>query len=166
MSILFETKKDLRMTEIIRRSLCSEGKGKGVSTKTVYSIYGRVVCPPPRSGERSAAAATAVVAPAAIAAATTATAAVATATTAATAAAAEEDDDQDDDPQTIAAPTIITTHKIASSKVRMFDSTRKHRASFHPMSLPQKGARQKEKRPTVSRWTFLYAVISPRSGWR
>ena len=112
---------------------------------------------------RSAAAATAVVAPAAIAA---ATAAVATATTAAAAAAAEEDDDQDDDPQTIAAPTIITTHKIASSKVRMFGSTRKHRASFHPMSLPQKGARQKEKRPTVSRWTFLYAVISPRSGWR
>ena len=112
---------------------------------------------------RSAAAATAVVAPAAIAA---ATAAVATATTAAAAAAAEEDDDQDDDPQTIAAPSIITTHKIASSKVRMFGSTRKHRASFHPMSLPQKGARQKEKRPTVSRWTFLYAVISPRSGWR
>ena len=110
---------------------------------------------------KSAAAATAVVAPAAIAA---ATAAVATA--AAAAAAAEEDDDQDDDPQTIAAPTIITTHKIASSKVRMFGSTRKHRASFHPMSLPQKGARQKEKRPTVSRWTFLYAVISPRSGWR
>ena len=161
LSILFETKKDLRMTEIIRRLLCSEGKGKGVSTKTVYSIYGRVVCPPPRSGERSAAAATAVVAPAAIAA---ATAAVATA--AAAAAAAEEDDDQDDDRQTIAAPTIITTHKIASSKVRMFGSTRKHRASFHPMSLPQKGARQKEKRPTVSRWTFLYAVISPRSGWR
>ena len=110
---------------------------------------------------RSAAAATAVVAPAAIAAAT-----AAVATTAAAAAAAEEDDDQDDDPQTIAAPTIITTHKIASSKVRMFGSTRKHRASFHPMSLPQKGARQKEKRPTVSRWTFLYAVISPRSGWR
>ena len=110
---------------------------------------------------RSAAAATAVVAPAAMAA---ATAAVATA--AAAAAAAEEDDDQDDDPQTIAAPTIITTHKIASSKVRVFGSTRKHRASFHPMSLPQKGARQKEKRPTVSRWTFLYAVISPRSGWR
>ena len=110
---------------------------------------------------RSAAAATAVVAPAAIAAAT-----AAVATTAAAAAAAEENDDQDDDPQTIAAPTIITTHKIASSKVRMFGSTRKHRASFHPMSLPQKGARQKEKRPTVSRWTFLYAVISPRSGWR
>lgn len=53
MSILFETKKDLRMTEIIQRLLCSEGKGKGVSTKTVYSIYGRVVCPPPRSGEIS-----------------------------------------------------------------------------------------------------------------
>ena len=148
------------MTEIIRRLLCSEGQGKGVSTKTVYSIYGwRSAL---RLGQgRSAAAATAVVAPAAIAA---ATAAVATA--AAAAAAAEEDDDQDDDPQTIAAPTIITTHKIASSKVRMFGSTRKHRASFHPMSLPQKGARQKEKRPTVSRWTFLYAVISPRSGWR
>lgn len=52
-SILFEIKKDLRMTEIIRRLLCSEGKGKGVSTKTVYSIYGRAVCPPPRSGEIS-----------------------------------------------------------------------------------------------------------------
>ena len=50
MSIPFERKKDLRMTEIIRRLLCSEGKGKGVSTETVYSVYGRVVCPPPRSG--------------------------------------------------------------------------------------------------------------------
>ena len=84
------------------------------------------------------------------------------------AAAAEEDDDQDDDPQTIAAPTIITTHKIASSKVRMFGSTRKHRASFHPMSLPQKGARQKEKRPTAAETVgrFYALVISPAWGWR
>ena len=110
---------------------------------------------------RSAAAATAVVAPAAIAA---ATAAVATA--AAAAAAAEEDDDQDDDPQTIAAPTIITTHKIASSKVRMFGSTRKHRASFHPMSLPQKGARQKRNVQRYHVGRFYALVISPAWGWR
>ena len=53
LSILFETKKDLRMTEIIRRLLCSEGKGKGVSTKTVYAIYRRAVCPPDVGGEIS-----------------------------------------------------------------------------------------------------------------
>ena len=91
---------------------------------------------------RSAAAATAVVATAAIAA---AAAAVAAATTAAAAATAEQDDNQNDDPQAIAAPTIITTHKIASSKVRMFGSTRKHRASFHPMPPPQKSAGQKRE---------------------
>nr|DAO15538.1 MAG TPA: hypothetical protein [Caudoviricetes sp.] len=41
------------MTEIIRRLLCSKGKGKGASTETVYAIYRRAVCPPDVGGEIS-----------------------------------------------------------------------------------------------------------------
>lgn len=156
-------KKALRMTGIIRRALCSEGKGKGASTETVYAIYRRAVCPPD-VGERSAAAAAAVVTAAATAAAATAaTAAIAAAAAAAT--AAEQDDDQNDDPQTITAPTIITTHKHSLLKSFVPPGS----TGLHFILCCGAKRVQAEKRNVQRdqrRWTFLYAVTYPESGWR